>query len=118
MSDLARRGKRTGTSKRRQVLDLLRAAGTRGVTTAELLEAGVGARYSARLLELRREGHVIEAQRVRDGSWRYTLQEHAPTRVGAGNACAGDVGELEPLALFDAPPAEPPLNALLDWEAA
>lgn len=71
-------------SKRHQVLELLRQAGARGVTTAEFLQAGVGARYGARLLELRREGHVIDAQRVRDGSWRYTLRAPGPVAPTAG----------------------------------
>ncbi len=52
---------------------LLEQAGERGLTTAELLQAGIGSRYSARIWELREAGWVIEAHRIRDGSWRYTL---------------------------------------------
>lgn len=52
---------------------LLKEAGERGVTTGELLQAGVGSRYGARLLELREDGYVIESIRERAGSFRYRL---------------------------------------------
>lgn len=55
------------------LLSILESAGSRGVTTAECMAAGVGSRYSARLMELRDAGYVIESVRERDGSWRYTL---------------------------------------------
>lgn len=60
-------------TRRDLTLSLLRAAGPSGVTTAELLQAGVGSRYGARLLELRELGHTITAEREREGSWRYIL---------------------------------------------
>lgn len=42
------------------------------VTTHDLLMAGCGVRYSARIMELRREfGYQIDAEQVRPGSWRY-----------------------------------------------
>jgi hypothetical protein len=60
-------------TRRDLALQLLRDAGGRGVTTAELIASGVGARYSARVLELRELGFGITSERVRDGQWRYTL---------------------------------------------
>ena len=55
------------------LLRLLKDAGTRGVTTAEIMRAGVGERFGARLHELREAGHTIHSEHVRQGSWRYTL---------------------------------------------
>jgi hypothetical protein len=60
-------------SKKQLFLDLLRKRGRYGVTTRELLEAGCGSRYGARLAELRDDGHVVTGVRLRNGSWRYTL---------------------------------------------
>ena len=60
-------------TRRDLVLRLLRAAGARGVTTSDLLVAGVGSRYSARLLELRERGYTITSERERQGQWRYRL---------------------------------------------
>lgn len=62
------------SATRRELLaKLLRDAGDHGVTTGELLQHGVGSRYSARLMELREQGWVVQAERVRDGQWRYIL---------------------------------------------
>jgi hypothetical protein len=55
------------------LLSLLETAGERGVTIGEIMGAGVGSRYGARLLELREQGYVVEAKREREGSFRYTL---------------------------------------------
>jgi hypothetical protein len=53
---------------------LLVNAGSRGVTTAEILQAGVGSRYGQRIKELRDDhGLVIEASRETQSRWRYTL---------------------------------------------
>jgi hypothetical protein len=60
-------------TRREQLARLLREAGDRGVTTGELLQAGVGSRYGARIAELREQGWQIESARLRDGAWRYTL---------------------------------------------
>lgn len=119
-------------------LHLLREAGDRGVTTAEMLQAGVGSRYSARLLELRQEGHLIESERIREGSWLYTLTHDAergggganPQRPGipaataspgaeggAGESNRGSLsaGAADTGALFDLP-APPREAALHDYE--
>ena len=65
---------RSGRMTKRDLLAyLLRQAGERGVTTGELLQAGIGSRYSARLMELRADGWVVSAERIRDGAWKYTL---------------------------------------------
>jgi len=60
-------------TNKQTMLAALRAGGSAGVTTAELMRVGCGSRYGARLLELRAEGFEISSERVRDGSWRYTL---------------------------------------------
>lgn len=93
------------------LLAILEAAGDRGATTAELIQGGVGSRYSARLLELRDEGYVIHGERVRDGSWRYTLTD-SPVELdgpiplgpveGGGPGALGVSGAGTP-ALFDMP---------------
>lgn len=69
-------------TQREQVLRMLREAGEDGVSTAVFLAAHLP-RYSARILELRREGHAIESIRVREGSWRYVLRgaESVPERL-------------------------------------
>ena len=99
-------------SRRELLLHLLRQAGERGVTTSELLQACVGSRYGARLLELREEGHTISAERVRDGAWRYTLLDEPPAAVAETPPAPDGVPRL-----FDAPRAKP-RNALFDWDDA
>jgi hypothetical protein len=103
-------------TKRAQVLALLRKAGPAGVTTGELLQAGAGSRYGARVLELRALGHVIEAKRVRDGSWRYTLTGDVERTVDARPLSPHAIDEPEPLALFE--PAAPIAANALCWDEA
>ncbi len=87
-------------TRRDLLLNVLEQAGARGVTTAEIIQAGVGSRYGARLLELRERGYVVEAVRVRDGSYRYTLLG-GPGRPAA---CPPDLAyDNAPLAMFDTP---------------
>ena len=101
-------------SKRDLVLQLLRDAGPRGVTTAALLEAGCGSRFGARVQELRKAGLTIDVERVREGSYRYTLRDGAPDNSRAADPPALDT-ELETEQLFAA--AARPLNAALhDWD--
>lgn len=73
-------------TQRDRTLMMLQRAGTEGVTTATFLEAYIP-RFSARIEELRREGFQIDRERLRQGSFRYTLAD-----VG------GDIspGPLEP----------------------
>ena len=100
-------------TKREHVLQLLREAGPRGVTTAEFLKAGCGSRFGARIQELRDAGYVIDSKRVRSSSHVYTLRRCPESRAPA----PPDVGAVEPLQLFEAsPPA--PANALCWDEAA
>jgi len=61
------------------------------VTTSELLDAGAGPRYSARLLELRKRGYAITSERAGPGQWRYRL-EHEP----AAQAHRADGGRPRP----------------------
>lgn len=58
-----------------QVLRALRSAGSRGACTAELCQPAVGgARFGARILELRDAGCQIDGRRERAGSHRYWLR--------------------------------------------
>lgn len=111
-------------TRRQTLLAILEAAGDRGATTAELIQGGVGSRYSARLLELRDEGYVIQGERVRDGSWRYTLTD-SPQELdgppnplgpveGGGPGALGVSGAGTP-ALFEMPA---PSRAHWEGEAA
>jgi hypothetical protein len=98
-------------TRRDLALSLLRDAGARGVTTHELLDSGVGSRYSARIRELRQEGHQITSERIREGSWRYTLEsdvgrEAEPVPLGAGLSSGGVPSTSPPsdaARLFDPP---------------
>ncbi len=66
----------------RKVLEVLRAAGARGVTTSELLDSPVGSRYSARIGELRKmPGCQIRTECVRAGSYRFTLLSEPSVEV-------------------------------------
>jgi hypothetical protein len=90
-------------TRRALVYQLLRDAGPRGVTTNDLLLAGVGSRYSARILELREVGYVIESQRLRDGQWRYTLTHEPGWRTTLLHDPAADQeGDDDQPQLFDA----------------
>jgi len=102
-------------TRRDLLAHLLREAGDRGLTTSELLQAGIGARYSARLLELRERGWVVEVTRIRDGAHRYTLVSEPTSRaapgiaprpgvaLGTGSLFGEDVGQAGPRnAIWDA----------------
>lgn len=65
----------------RRVLDLLRTVGSRGAVTAQLCQPDLGgARFGARILELRQAGFEIANVRERQGSDRYTLADPADHR--------------------------------------
>ena len=64
----------TTTSQRAKILDLLKARGT--VSNVELNK--IAFRYSARLYELRQEGHRITTRPIRDGIVHYTYLGRAP----------------------------------------
>lgn len=84
-----------------------------GVTTGQLLKAGAGSRYGARIKELRESGMRIESELVRPGEWRYWIPELAAPEVpgwfrewqcweptGPGRVCGahlhGPIGETCP----------------------
>lgn len=57
-----------------RTLRVLNAAGTRGATTAQLCQSEIGgARFGARIRELRLLGYEIHNHRERPGSERYVL---------------------------------------------
>jgi hypothetical protein len=85
------------TTAKQRVLAALRA-GTK--TTADLCAPDVGGvRFSARLMELRDDGHIIEDHPIRQGSWKYTLVNEART----------------PLAVVPSPAPLPPVSSRGAW---
>jgi len=52
-------------TQKQRILNALRAAGNRGVTTGEMMDMGIG-QYQTRIYELR-ESHVIRSRRM-DGT--------------------------------------------------
>lgn len=109
-------------SKKAITLEMLTKAGDQGVTNRALNDAGIF-RYSARIHELKKEGHDIRKRHVKDGLYIFTLENGAfptdlePGRVSPGAATpqqetepAGDVDSAspaDPLPLFDPEPVPP-----------
>lgn len=58
-------------SQTKRILKLLKEKGT--VSNAELNK--ICFRYGARLHDLRRDGHIIVTNRVKEGLYTFTLQE-------------------------------------------
>jgi hypothetical protein len=103
-------------SSRALIRHLLEEAGDRGVTTAQLLEAGAGSRYGARIHELRHEdGLNITEKPLRQGSSVYKL-------VGrpSGHNAPTDTGQAtEPtLSSLGSVASQLTVNAIFGWEAA
>ncbi|WOI85956.1 helix-turn-helix domain-containing protein [Rhodococcus qingshengii] len=61
------------TSQAGRILKLLKQH--RKVTNRQLNAMGIF-RYSARIADLRIEGHIIETQRVHDGLWEFIYHGH------------------------------------------
>lgn len=55
-----------------KILLALDKAGKQGMTTNDFLSMYIS-RFSARLLELRKQGHNIKSEPMRRGQYRYTL---------------------------------------------
>jgi hypothetical protein len=60
-------------TQRETVLTMLEQAGREGVSNGQFAEAGI-LRYSARIMELRKAGHLIEKHQVSAGTFRYELR--------------------------------------------
>jgi hypothetical protein len=94
------------------LLDTLRSAGAAGVTSTDLVHAGVGYRYGAVVARAREQGHVIQTDRVSNERWRYTLVREADSGEPAHPARSPEPIEPPPPplagqdALFDVPPHE------------
>ena len=57
-----------------RMLGMLRFAGDKGVTSREFVETGTGIfKYTNRISDLRKQGYMIEAIRVKDSLYRYVL---------------------------------------------
>lgn len=57
-----------------QCYRILSALRKGSITTADMLNWRIG-KYSSRISELRAEGHVIRAERIGKGLWRYELEK-------------------------------------------
>lgn len=88
---------------RQRVFEALHAAGSRGATTSELAHPSVGGvRFSARIMELREEGHTIHEQYERPGRHRYHLTGSV---VGEVTRAVGSLSSSD-AALVASPTAE------------
>ena len=58
------------------MLQMLKQAGPHGVTSREFVEGPQIFKYTGRISDLRKQGHVILAERVRDTLYRYILKEY------------------------------------------
>ena len=72
---------------------MLEQAGREGVTNGQFVDAQI-LRYSARIKELRDNGHRIEKHRITDGTFRYTLQQDCAAE-GPRGAVGGILGGSE-----------------------
>ena len=84
-----------------EILQMLRAAGDRGSTNAELWSCAHA--ISSRISDLRKRGHTITCVREHPGLYRYTL--HPPVVNAAAPA---------PAAPSPQPPADLPLFATIE----
>ena len=76
-----------------RVLQMLQSAGEAGVTTGDFLRSYLP-RFSARLWEMKKEGHSIKTEFVRTGEFRYTLQPVRPHPVVAAPTEGVDLFEV------------------------
>ena len=102
-------------TQRQQILQMLRDAYPGEVTTADFLRANLP-RFSARLLELRGEGHRIVGRRLGASSWAYRwvsgetvgARELKAKREGRplinGQVSESRLAGPRPESLFDLPP--------------
>lgn len=56
-----------------KILALLKERGDHGATNVELNK--IAFRYSARINDLRKDGHDISAAHIKGSSWKFTLKE-------------------------------------------
>lgn len=82
-------------TQRERVLTMLKQAGREGVTNGQFVDAQI-LRYSARIMELRNAGHVIEKHRITDGTFRYELQPaNKACLAGGTRGVSGGLGGSE-----------------------
>ena len=64
---------KTKEPQHQQVLEMLKASPD-GVTTGEFCSTiGLASEYRRAISELRRKGHTVNAERLREGQWLYSL---------------------------------------------
>lgn len=66
--------KQPKVSQNTKIIRALRAAGSYGVTSRQLINMNIF-KYSSRIAELRKDGYLIVATRVKENLWRYNLVE-------------------------------------------
>lgn len=59
-------------SQTTQIVRALKNAGSQGITSRDMINMGIF-KYSSRIAELRRDGYVIVATRIKESLWRYNL---------------------------------------------
>jgi len=66
-----------------RILDKLEAAGDQGVLNIDLMP--IAWRYSARIADLRKDGHRIRSTHIKNAVWRFTLlsDDDKPFEVAA-----------------------------------
>lgn len=101
-------------TKKDRTLAMLRAAAGRGqgVTNRELNDAGVF-RYSARIAELRSEGHPIETIRRKKGLYEFRLASPPCGPVGGATGVVADTThprEEDLAGSREKPPVDSPPN--------
>ncbi len=96
-------------TQRQRVLAFLEAEGAKGVASGEFLAQYLPS-YPKRIWELRGEGYEISSERLRAGSWRYTLlakpdveRRGGVKAIPSGDVCPGSSPSLstEEEAFFD-----------------
>ena len=60
-------------TQKERILRALKASGAQGVTNRQFIDMNIF-RYSARIEELRKEGHIITISNIKGGLYRYTLE--------------------------------------------
>jgi Helix-turn-helix domain len=83
-------------TQRDVVLHELRAAGTAGVSSDRFCSLGVY-RYSARILELREQGHTIRTVRLSGNTYRFVLTSDPAAGIASGTPGPASAAGTTPL---------------------
>lgn len=75
-------------SQKARMVQMLTDAGAAGVTSRQFNDAQIF-RYSARIEELRKAGHLISTERVKGTLFRFILRAVSPSSLGGPNTATG-----------------------------